>query len=67
MTNGQHPPYDLWYWPSIPGRGEFVRLALEAGGIASRDRARIEGEKALVADMKTRQQDGRFAPFAPPL
>ena len=66
MTNGQHPPYDLWYWPSIPGRGEFVRLALEAGGIAYRDRARIEGEKALVADMKVRQQDGRFAPFAPP-
>ena len=22
--------YDLWYWPGIPGRGEFVRLALEA-------------------------------------
>jgi glutathione S-transferase len=22
-------PYELWYWPSIPGRGEFVRLALE--------------------------------------
>ncbi|PKD78697.1 glutathione S-transferase, partial [Escherichia coli] len=25
--------YDLWYWDGIPGRGEFVRLALEAGGI----------------------------------
>ncbi len=22
--------YQLWYWPNIPGRGEFVRLALEA-------------------------------------
>ena len=22
--------YDLWYWDGIPGRGEFVRLALEA-------------------------------------
>ena len=21
--------YELWYWPSIPGRGEFPRLALE--------------------------------------
>ncbi|MDH4022417.1 MAG: glutathione S-transferase, partial [Gammaproteobacteria bacterium] len=21
--------YELYYWPSIPGRGEFVRLALE--------------------------------------
>ena len=25
-------PYQLHYWPSIQGRGEFVRLALEAAG-----------------------------------
>ncbi|WHZ11641.1 MAG: Glutathione S-transferase [Burkholderiaceae bacterium] len=25
-------PYKLFYWPGIPGRGEFVRLALEAAG-----------------------------------
>ena len=55
--------YDLWYWAEIPGRGEFVRLALEAGGIPWRDRARNEGSKALVADMTTRT--GRI-PFAPP-
>ena len=24
--------YILWYWPSLQGRGEFVRLALEAAG-----------------------------------
>ena len=24
--------YQLYYWPHIPGRGEFVRLALEAAG-----------------------------------
>ena len=24
--------YELYYWPSIPGRGEFVRLALEDAG-----------------------------------
>ena len=24
--------YELHYWPGIPGRGEFVRLALEAAG-----------------------------------
>ena len=55
--------YDLWYWPSIPGRGEFVRLALEAGGIAYRDRARTEGESGLIADMKRRTDQ---PPFAPP-
>ena len=25
-------PYELFYWPSIQGRGEFVRLALEDAG-----------------------------------
>ena len=24
--------YQLFYWPSIQGRGEFVRLALEDAG-----------------------------------
>ncbi len=55
--------YDLWYWPQIPGRGEFVRLALEAGAIPYRDRAREEGAEALMADMKKRADQ---PPFAPP-
>jgi len=32
--------YELYYWPSIPGRGEFVRLALEEAGAGYRDVAR---------------------------
>ena len=24
--------YELYYWPSIQGRGEFIRLALEEAG-----------------------------------
>jgi len=56
-------PYDLWYWPSIPGRGEFVRLVLEAGHIAYRDRAREEGEEALMKDLGAR---GPRGPYAPP-
>ncbi len=55
--------YDLWYWPDIPGRGEFVRLALEAGGIDYRDCAREEGSTALVRDMAARAAQ---RPFAPP-
>lgn len=55
--------YDLWYWPNIPGRGEFVRLALEAADIAYRDRAREEGADALVADLQARRG---LRPFAPP-
>ena len=55
--------YKLWYWPSIQGRGEFVRLALEAAEIAYEDCARERGTEALIADMKTREP---YAPFAPP-
>jgi glutathione S-transferase len=56
-------PYELWYWAEIPGRGEFIRLALEAADIPYRDRAREAGSDALVRDMKSRS--GR-PPFAPP-
>ena len=58
-------PYRLWYWPTIQGRGEFVRLALEAAGIDYLDCARLEGVEALMADMETRAKAGR-GPFAPP-
>lgn len=34
------PPYQLHYWPGIQGRGEFVRLALEAAGAPYLDVAR---------------------------
>ena len=58
--------YDLWYWSGIPGRGEFVRLALEAGGIGYRDRAIAAGDRgisALAADIGRRRDT---PPFAPP-
>jgi glutathione S-transferase len=55
--------YDLWYWTGIPGRAEFVRLALEAGHIPYRDRAREVGDAAMIEDMARR---AHLAPFAPP-
>ena len=54
--------YRLWYWPDIQGRGEFVRLPLEAAGIDYQDCAREQGADALIADMKR----GGRTPFAPP-
>jgi glutathione S-transferase len=54
--------YDLWYWAEIPGRGEFVRLTLEAAGIAYRDMAREQGSDAMMKDMASRHP----RPFAPP-
>ena len=55
--------YDLWYWPDIPGRGEFVRLAMEAGGIAYRDRARDESAAALAERLEAMEG---HVPFAAP-
>jgi glutathione S-transferase len=58
--------YELWYWPGIPGRGEFPRLALEAGKIPYRDmavEAGEEGYKALAKDMGLERDT---PPYAPP-
>lgn len=40
-------PYELYYWPTIQGRGEFVRLALEQAGADYVDVARAQGAGAL--------------------
>ncbi|MBP2275191.1 MULTISPECIES: glutathione S-transferase [Sphingomonas] len=56
--------YGLWYWPGIQGRGEFIRLPLEAAGIAYVDCGRVEGEDMLVANMA--HHAAKRGPFAPP-
>lgn len=54
--------YELYYWPTIQGRGEFIRLALEAGGAPYVDVSRQDEGKAMMAMMK----GGFGASFAPP-
>jgi glutathione S-transferase len=57
--------YELYYWSSIQGRGEFVRLALEEAGAAYADVARADGgEDRMLALMGDAGQP--FPPFAPP-
>ena len=57
----------LWYWPGIPGRGEFVRLFCEAGEIDYEDMAAQKDAEALVADLQERAENGGgIKPFAPP-
>jgi glutathione S-transferase len=61
--------YEFFYWPGIQGRGEFVRLALEAAGADYVDVAREpaksgDGVKALMAMLEGRAAP--FTPFAPP-
>ena len=61
--------YELHYWPTIQGRGEFVRLALEAAGAPYVDVARgAESAGQGVPAMLRFMQDPTVThpPFAPP-
>ncbi len=56
--------YELYYWPAIPGRGEFIRLALEEAGASYRDIGREQGAgAAAVADVLNETPPA----FAPPV
>jgi glutathione S-transferase len=60
--------YKLYYWDGLPGRGEFVRIALEQAGAAYRDIARHasrggDGTDAMLDFLDEARPD---APFAPP-
>lgn len=57
--------YQLFYWPEIQGRGEFVRLALEHAGAAYDDVARGKGGMDRMLAMMNGDRDKR-PPFAPP-
>jgi glutathione S-transferase len=61
-------PYQLHYWPGIQGRGEFVRLALEAAGADYVDVARAEGPGQGIGAMMhfIESADVLRPPFAPP-
>jgi glutathione S-transferase len=64
-----HEKYELHYWPTIQGRGEFVRLALEYAALDYLDIARQPskqggGEEALLESLQS--ADKHHPPFAPP-
>jgi glutathione S-transferase len=61
--------YELYYWPSIQGRGEFIRLALEQAGadyidVARRSERSGMGMPALLRFLESATPD--YPPFAPP-
>ena len=65
----QHPRYELYYWPSIPGRGEFVRLAFQEAGVPYVDVARLpakDGGGAGAIQRFMRGEGPGLRPFAPP-
>jgi glutathione S-transferase len=56
---------ELYYWPTIQGRGEFVRLALEATGEPYADVARGPGGQAKMLKLMG-DKSLPLPPFAPP-
>jgi glutathione S-transferase len=57
--------YELYYWPGLQGRGEFVRLALEEAQADYKDVARDEaGLETMQAMLEDKALPHR--PFAPP-
>lgn len=63
-------PYRLVYWPGLPGRGEFIRLALEEAGAEYTDTAHIEnGVNEVFAHVSGKEPDDDINTplFAPPI
>lgn len=61
--------YELYYWPTIQGRGEFVRLGLEQAGADYVDIARGSEEDGQGVPALTAYLEGGATtrpPFAPP-
>src|SRR5690242_15780657 len=60
--------YELHYWPGIPGRGEFVRLALEDADVDYVDVARLpDGSGGGARNLAAWMDDASPPPFAPPV
>ena len=59
--------YELFYWPEIQGRGEFVRLALEEAAAPYVDvaRSRSKGVDAMMKLLRSHSE--AQLPFAPPI
>jgi glutathione S-transferase len=66
MTRPGKEPYELYYWPGIQGRGEFVRLALEDAGAEYVDVARLPKDRgggvAAITKVLMSADDPAFAP-----
>jgi glutathione S-transferase len=63
-------PYELIYWPSLPGRGEHIRLAFEEAGVEYSDTAHIkDGVKTVLAQISDKNlgDEHNPPPLAPPI
>ncbi len=64
-------PYELIYWPGIPGRGEHIRLVLEGAGASYKDTSNEtkDGVQAVLAQISDENMGDEHnpPPLAPPV
>jgi len=63
-------PYELLYWPGIPGRGEHIRLALEEAGATYTDTAQQkDGISTILSQIDDKNLGDALnpPPLAPPI
>ena len=67
-----HPQYELLYHPGVPGRGEHIRLLLEAAGVPYTDTANENKngystvQKICINPQSAESADGNPPVFSPP-
>ena len=70
-TSPSSQPYELYYWPGMPGRGEHVRLAFEEAGVTYKDVSNEtkDGFKMVVEQIsdKNTGEGSNPPPLAPPI
>ncbi|KID74999.1 Glutathione S-transferase [Metarhizium brunneum] len=65
VKTANEAPYELIYWPGIPGRGEFVRLLFEEAGVSYTDTAKSGGD-AVPTVLKLMAADNKGDDMNPP-
>ena len=62
--------YELYYWPGIQGRGEFIRLALEDAGVPYDDvgrRSEADGGGVAAIERLLEEPGHHLTPLGPPV
>ena len=70
-SGGEGAPYELLYWPGIPGRGEYVRLCFEATStpytdVCNASKSNMSQLISLISDKNTGDETNP-PPLAPPV
>lgn len=71
-SSSSSPPYELYYWPGLPGRGEHIRLCFEETKTPYTDACNENKENGMstllsLISPKNKGDPSNPPPFAPPV